>query len=464
MSEGANVSVDALVIGAGGCGMTAALAAHVAGLDVAVIEKASAPGGNTALSSGSIPAAGSTLQAAAGIADDTASFSEDLRLAGGYHDADELVDALAEISSDLIDFLISEGVNLSLITTYRHVGHRTFRLHAPQSRRGADLVADLERAVLRRQIPLAIGLGASSLMIRNGRVTGAVAGTDRIEARAVILACNGFGAAPDLLATHCPATTQAAYGGAPHSTGDALLWGAEIGAATGNMAAYQGHAGLSTITGALMTWTLIERGAVIVDGTGLRFGDETVGYSGFADLALSATGPFHMIYDARIRDDVAAGQPDFAQACDMGVVIAASDASALANKIALPAKTLASTLRATRDAANATCKDNFGRRDWGFGPLSETLCATEIEPALFHTQGGLKVDPMARVLDHSDRLIPGLYAGGGAAMGISGRSGGRGYMSGNGLLSALGLGLIAGRTTARDLLLTDGSLPSVQTS
>jgi fumarate reductase flavoprotein subunit len=35
-------------------------------------------------------------------------------------------------------------------------------------------------------------------------------------------------------------------------------------------------------------------------------------------------------------------------------------------------------------------------------------------------------------------------------MGISGRSGGSGYMSGNGLLSALGLGLIAGRVAARE--------------
>lgn len=456
MLDVASVSVDVLVIGAGGCGLTAALAAHADGLDVAILEKASAPGGNTTLSSGSIPAAGSALQAAAGITDSAADFAADLRAAAKSHDADELVDALTGVSADLIDFLSHEGVRLDVITGYRHVGHRTYRLHAPPNRRGSELIADLSRAVARRDIPLALGTGANRLITSNGRVIGAMSGTDRIEARAVILACNGFGAAPDLLAQHCPPAARAIYAGSPHSTGEALIWGSEIGAATGNMAAYQGHAGLSTKTGALMTWTLIERGAVIVDGYGRRFGDETVGYSGFADLALAATGPFNVIYDTRIRDDVAAGQPDFAEACRMGVAVMAQTSRALADMLSLPPDELAATLTAVK--AMASCAgvgdadaDPFGRRDWGFGLSHDSLCATEIQPALFHTQGGLRVDASARVLDKAGHAIGGLYAGGGAAMGISGRAGGGGYMSGNGLLAALGLGLIAGRAAAADL-------------
>jgi fumarate reductase flavoprotein subunit len=45
--------------------------------------------------------------------------------------------------------------------------------------------------------------------------------------------------------------------------------------------------------------------------------------------------------------------------------------------------------------------------------------------------------------------VPGLYAGGGAAEGLCGEGSG-GYMSGNGLLSALGLGWLAGRHAAGD--------------
>ncbi|MCR9121785.1 MAG: FAD-dependent oxidoreductase [Phyllobacteriaceae bacterium] len=67
MTEDHSASVDVLVIGAGGCGLTAALAAHDAGVDVAILEKAHTLGGNTALSSGSIPAAQTRFQASAGV-------------------------------------------------------------------------------------------------------------------------------------------------------------------------------------------------------------------------------------------------------------------------------------------------------------------------------------------------------------------------------------------------------------
>lgn len=60
------------------------------------------------------------------------------------------------------------------------------------------------------------------------------------------------------------------------------------------------------------------------------------------------------------------------------------------------------------------------------------------------------MDEGARVRKEGGGTIPNLFAGGGAAAGISGRAGGYGYASGSGLLSALGLGRIAGRTAARE--------------
>jgi len=68
--------------------------------------------------------------------------------------------------------------------------------------------------------------------------------------------------------------------------------------------------------------------------------------------------------------------------------------------------------------------------------------------ALFHTQGGLAIDEVARVVDAAGRPLPGLFAGGGAARGLSGAHV-WGYLSGNGLLSAVALGAIAGAQAAR---------------
>jgi len=54
--------LDVLVIGAGACGLAAAVAAHDAGVSVAIIEKMDRPGGNSALSTGSVPAAATRFQ------------------------------------------------------------------------------------------------------------------------------------------------------------------------------------------------------------------------------------------------------------------------------------------------------------------------------------------------------------------------------------------------------------------
>jgi fumarate reductase flavoprotein subunit len=89
--------------------------------------------------------------------------------------------------------------------------------------------------------------------------------------------------------------------------------------------------------------------------------------------------------------------------------------------------------------------DEFGRTFWE-KPLRPPYGAVKVTGALFHTQGGLRVDANATVL-HNGAPIPGLYAAGGAAVGISGH-GAAGYLAGNGLLSALGLGYLAGRHAA----------------
>ena len=70
--------LDVLVIGAGACGLAAAIAASDVGVSVAVIEKMDRPGGNSALSTGSVPAAATRFQREAGITDSTEQFVADL--------------------------------------------------------------------------------------------------------------------------------------------------------------------------------------------------------------------------------------------------------------------------------------------------------------------------------------------------------------------------------------------------
>jgi fumarate reductase flavoprotein subunit len=76
--------------------------------------------------------------------------------------------------------------------------------------------------------------------------------------------------------------------------------------------------------------------------------------------------------------------------------------------------------------------------------------------ALFHTQGGLAVNADARVLRRDGTPFENLFAGGGAARGVSGATV-AGYLSGNGLLTAVTLGRAAGEAAAR--LVSGGEAP-----
>ncbi len=74
--------------------------------------------------------------------------------------------------------------------------------------------------------------------------------------------------------------------------------------------------------------------------------------------------------------------------------------------------------------------------------------AVKVTGALFHTQGGLDIDAHCRVLRDDGAPFANLLAAGGAARGVSGDAV-WGYLSGNGLLSAVAGGCIAARTARR---------------
>ncbi|MBI3370910.1 MAG: FAD-binding protein [Betaproteobacteria bacterium] len=457
MAEDFDWSLDVLVIGGGGCGLAAAIAAHDAGAETAIVEKLDRPGGNTALSTGSVPGAGSRFQRAAGIADSPEQMIEDYGRKCGEHAMNHLTRLLAHESAPLVEWLVDAvGARMSIITDYCHVGHSIPRLHAPVSRRGQDLLDDLLAAAARRGIALACGNAVRELMSNtDGAICGALIETTqgevtRVGAKKTILATNGFAANRDLVAQYCPEIAGAEYFGARGSTGEAIRWGQRLGAALANMGAYQGYAAVAYPQGQLLSWTTIEKGGVLVDRHGERFGDEGAGYSGFARDVMAAAAPVHAIFDDRIRA-IADKEEEFHEMMDMGGARRAGSAGELARAIGVDTERLAAAIARYNDAAAGRSADFLGRTAFGIAPLLPPLYATRVVPGLFHTQGGLLVDEKAHVLRADGTIIANLFAGGGAAAGISGSTGGGGYASGNGLLTALGLGRLAGCTAAAEI-------------
>lgn len=447
--------VDVLVIGAGACGLAAAIAAHDAGASVAIVEKRDRPGGNSSLSTGSVPAANSRFQREAGIVDDPATMVADLMRIARETDDLDLVRRMAEVSAETVEWLVDTvGARLVLITAYKHIGHSIQRLHAPASRRGQDLVDDLLAAIESRGIPLAVGNSVQDLIVEDGAVVGAMAdagdGPFALRARKTILAVNGFAADAALVRQYCPEIAGAQYFGAQGSHGEAIRWGISLGAELANMGAYQGYAAVAYPHGSLLSWTTIEKGGMLVGADAKRFGDESLGYSGFARVVLEQGEYAFAVFDQKIFE-IAAQEEEFMELVRYGGVKQAADIAALAALLELDGAELARQVEAFNQAAREEIADPFGRKDFGLGALTGPFYGCRVVPGLFHTQGGLKVDRDARVLGKNGAPIPGLFAGGGAAAGISGKAGALGYASGNGLLTATALGRLAGLAAAAEI-------------
>ncbi|MCZ6891621.1 MAG: FAD-dependent oxidoreductase [Chloroflexi bacterium] len=444
-----------MVVGAGGCGMVASLAAAEQSARVVLLEKTGRPGGNTAMSQGMIPAAGTRFQSQAGIHDSPELMAQDIFRKNNRESDAALTLLLCAQSKHLVEWLVDViGIDLRLVTEFAYPGHTRLRMHAPPTWTGQSLVADLVEAVRERdKILVALNTPVRSLVTDDhGDVVGVIAGTEageRIKCRKVILALNGFGANPDMIRQYCPTIATAIYHNHPGNTGDGIEWGTQLGAALENMGAFQGHASVSYPDNIMVTWAVIMSGGILVNRDGNRFGDETKDYSAYALDVLDQ--PEGLAFDIFGEEsyEIAAKGSEFQELMRTQAIKKAGTIEELAGSLNIDGQNLERTI-GDYNLARSSGGDTFGRTDFG-SSLSTPLFGIQVTAALFHTQGGLRVDSRARLLRSNGDVVPNLYAGGGTAVGISG-SGPAGYLSGNGLLTALGWGKIAGEDAARTIL------------
>jgi fumarate reductase flavoprotein subunit len=445
--------VPVAIIGAGAAGLVAALACRAAGVEPLVIERDAVPRGSTSLSAGLIPAPGTRFQREHGIADDAESFAADIqRKAHGQADP-ALVSLVANGVAPAIEWLAdSFALPFSVVHDFDYPGHTHRRMHGLPSRSGAELVDRLRAAVEGAGIPILTEARVTTLVRdATGPLRGLIAerpdgSAERIGARAIVLACCGYAGNKALVRKYIPDLAEALYFGHPGNEGDAVLWGEHLGAGLRDMTGHQGHGSVADPHGILVTWAVIMEGGFQANLDGERFWNEASGYSEAAVAVLKQRdGLAWDIFDSRIAG-IARQFEDFRNAESQGAIVTADSAEALAAKLKLPA--LAATLTAVEAHKRAGTRDAFGR-DWaGVAPLAPPYCAVRVTGTLFHSQGGLAVDGGARVRLARGGVIANLFAAGGAACGVSGPEA-SGYLSGNGLLTAVALGRIAGQNAAQ---------------
>ncbi len=450
-----DIEVPVLIIGAGASGLIAALAAKDAGVDPVVLERDLVPSGSTALSSGMIPACETRIQHEKNVVDSVDIMAADIMHKSRDQADRSIVEAMCRASGPAIDWLVEKhGLELTLVEGFLYPGHSKLRMHAPVSRSGADLMAGLIKAVEACDIDIMTGAHVTDIFadeqnaVKGVRIERPDQSSEVIGCRALILACNGFGGNAEMVRRLIPDMAEALYFGHTGNQGDAISWGQDLGAATKHLGSFQGHGSVCQPHGILMSWALMMEGGVQLNAEGKRFSNEHDGYSEQARRVLQQTGAIAWnIFDDRLRNIVADFE-DFRQAENHGAILKADSLSELADIIEVDEAILVETFADIARFAAGDQQDPHGR-DFSKHPvLNAPFYAARVTGALFHTQGGLLVDTNARVLDLRSHPLPNLFASGGAACGVSG-SEDWGYLSGNGLLSAVSFGRIAGMSAAK---------------
>jgi len=453
--DGFEYSVDILIIGAGACGLTAALAAAEQGASTLILERDATPSGSTAMSYGAICAAGSGPQAAAGIADTPEALVEDLTVNTQGQLDRELAQAVADISGETIDWLMaSHNIELTFEAAWTGFGHRAPRLVAPDNRSGVKLMAMLQNAVSRQEVTVVTNArwdrvyrddAGDVLGVGAVRPDGSV---EQVGCRALIIATCGFGANAEMLAEFIPEITGARYYGHEGNDGAGIQLGRLLGANVEYMSAYQSLGALAVPHNLVIPHVILIGGGIQINVRGERFQNELDNISGQALTILEQPeAQCWMVTNEQLHQDALGRFEEYRQAEALGAVKRGEDARDLARNIGVSEERLESEVAATLAHVTERGTDRFGRDFSGASPLSGPLYAVRVTGALFHTQGGLSVNRHAQLINGEGAVLGNIYAGGGAAMSVAG-TGNAGYMPGVGLMMAVNLGRIAGAHAA----------------
>jgi fumarate reductase flavoprotein subunit len=450
-------SVPVLIVGGGGTGMTAALAAADAGAEVMVLERDATPSGTTSMAQGFICAAATKAQREKGVQDSADAMFDDIMKKTRGETDEKLARTVARQCGPTIDWLMDKhkfpfDVELAWRTDF---GHSVPRLHGLPSRTGGELLGRLTRAAEDQGASLTTNAHVVDLYADgNERVLGV--GIERPDGSretlgcdALVLATCGFGANRNMVRRFIPDMGESPYFGHEGDDGEGIQWGMDLGAATADMAAFQGYGALSIESGLLVNYNIIMEGGIQINARGERFSNELFDISGQSKQVLAQPhGIAWVVHDERLRQSNMRW-PEYQQLTNLGMVKSAPDIAGLANIIGVPRQALQKTVTDAIAFAGSKGRDPFGR-DFTKDPALSSegpYFAAKVTGALFHTQGGLVVDENARVRRADGSSMPNLFAGGGTARSISG-PGVWGYLPAAGLCMAVTLGRLAGEAAA----------------
>ena len=441
---------DIVVIGAGGAGLSAAVAASECGVGrIIVLEKQGIIGGNTNYSTGGINAAETDIQKSLGIEDSKQLFYDDIMRGGKYENNPELVQNFVEHAPGTISWLTGKGADLSDVGLMG--GSSVKRTHRPKGGTaiGPHLMKILKAASSAGNVEIRTSNKVLDLLSISGTVTGvkvenADGSTYLLTAKAVIIATGGFGANLEMVTSYQPWLSAFATLNHPGATGDAFGWVESLGGATVQMANIQIHPTAEADNHILITEAVRGNGAILVNRNGKRFVNEMDTRDVVSAAILEQpSGDAFLIFDQSVRSSLASIETY----ANQHLLKEGATVRALAQAAGLPAETLEATLNRYSAQQKSGVDEDFGRSAGEMTAALETppYYAVRVKPAIHHTMGGLSVNTQTQVLKKDGTPIPGLYAAGEVTGGLHGAN----RLGGNGVADIVVNGKLAGEAAAR---------------
>lgn len=475
--------VDLVVIGAGGAGLPAAVAALEAGLSqVIVLEKRPIVGGNAAMSGGFLFAVDSAPQRTAGVDN---SPDEVFRDTMAYYHYDGVDPGLVRLWVDQADESVAWLEKLGV--GYRAMPGKALGVepsgwanHPSSFRRVMDMlkgrVIELGgKVITRAAVTDLVGsaeTGVSAVLVDtpDGAIT--------IETKRVLLATGGFTGNVGLLTEHFEGVYDESiyWTDSKRLEGDGLALAASIGGDVGGPTALIKENCYSFRTKKNMpNRASTEPSSLWVNRRGERFLDESLGFVNATSNALVAQPGMvgfalfddHLIQHMTERPDPFAAElrpgeedpntwtaegyrrtlrDELADVSNVEWCTAAESWDEIAAWIGASPEVLAATVERYNDFCDKGHDDTWAKDPSVLIPLRKPpFYALRFRPLMVDTAGPVVVDAELRVLDAERRPIPGLYAAGSVA---SGWIGADEHHFGTPLSWAISSGRVAGEAAA----------------